>query len=478
MNTLVDTQAYVDQMPVMPEPSEMPDLPGLPDRPDMGNMPDLPDQPNPMDVGPGWRARLPGLPEILRFIGAGILVSALSVFLFQRWAPGNDLYHYLSLLALSAALTGAGLLSGIALHESKGARVFLGLVLLTLPIHFTVLGGLLYSQFAWETVRMDYPGMVTWQATDPGLLLMTLGAALVVLLPACWLGVKTFVRPVALPVTLALFGLSLPLLVPTRSLGLVAAMALLMALAVVWMELRVWRHRVALKTPEGRFLRGLLMLPFVLILGRGLWLYDTSLLLVAVAAAAVYGLLVVGVVHHRDRPQSATALGRLSLFPAAVASWGLASTLVDAGLPAAYEHLVMAVPFVAALMLLARVSVNDHSGYRLAAALVAITVVLGDLLVFGGVLHALLALVVGVATLSYGYLMEQKLVLGAGVLTAVVGLGFQVAYAVAGFEFGGWLVLAVVGTLAILSASLLERYGPALLQRWHQTRERLSAWDY
>jgi hypothetical protein len=138
----------------------------------------------------------------------------------------------------------------------------------------------------------------------------------------------------------------------------------------------------------------------------------------------------------------------------------------------------MAVPFVAALMLLARVSVTDHSGYRLAAALVAVTVALGDLLVFGGVFHALLALVVGVATLSYGYLMEQKLVLGVGVLTAVVGLGFQVAYAVSGFELGGWLVLAVVGTLAILSASLLERYGAGLVQRWQQAREQLSGWDY
>jgi len=139
---------------------------------------------------------------------------------------------------------------------------------------------------------------------------------------------------------------------------------------------------------------------------------------------------------------------------------------------------VMAVPFVAALMLLARVSVSDHSGYRLAAALVAVTVVLGDLLVFGGVFHALLALVVGVATLSYGYLMEQKLVLGVGVLTAVVGLGFQVGYAVSGFELGGWLALAVVGTLAILSASLLERYGAGLVQRWQQAREQLSGWNY
>jgi hypothetical protein len=457
MNAVVDNKLYVEQMPTLPEPPELP---------------------NPMDIGGGWRARLPGLPEILRFVGAGILVSALSVFLFQRWAPGNDLYHYLSLLALSAGLTGAGLVSGLALHESKGARVFLGLVLLTLPIHFTVLGGLLYSQFAWETVRMDYPGMVTWQATDPGLLLMSLVAAFVVLLPACWLGVKTFVRPLALPVTLALFGLSLPLLLPTRSLGVVATLALVMALTVVWLELRVWRRRVAMKTPEGRFLRGLLMLPFVLILGRGLWLYDTSLLLVAVAAVAVYGLLLVGVVQHRDRPQLATALGRLSLFPAAVASWGLASALGDAGLPASYDHLVMAVPFVAALMLLARVSVSDHSGYRLAAALVAVMVTLGDLLVFGGVFHALLALVVGVATLSYGYLMEQKLVLGVGVLTAVVGLGFQVGYAVEGFALGGWLVLAVVGTLAILSASLLERYGAGLVQRWQKAREQLSGWDY
>ena len=40
-------------------------------------------------VAVSWRARLPGLPDILRFAGAAILVAALSVFLFQRWEQGT-----------------------------------------------------------------------------------------------------------------------------------------------------------------------------------------------------------------------------------------------------------------------------------------------------------------------------------------------------------------------------------------------------
>ena len=434
------------------------------------------------DSSSNWRDRLPGLPglpQVLRFAGATILVAALSVFLFQRWGAGNDLFRYLTLLGLSAGLTGAGLLSGILLREGKGARVFLGIVLLTLPIHFTVLGALLYSQFSLEPLLSSYPGVVSWQATDPTSLLLTLAGALAVLLPACWIAVRTFVRPQAAAFTVALFGLAMPLLLPTRSLTAVTVMALLMAAVVVWLELRVWRRSVALKTGEGRFLRGLLVLPFLLILGRGMWLYDTSVMLVAVAAVAMFGMLLVAVKKNQQRPQLASALAGLSLLPAATASWALADSLNSLGLLSQeYTAMVLAAPFVAALLLLSKVSPGGGSRYRLTAALVTLAVVLAGLSLYGGALHSLLALLVGVLTLSYGYLVEQKLVLVGGVLTAVLGLGFQVAYAVQGFELGGWLTLAVLGTLAILSASLLERFGGQMMERWQLARERLSGWEY
>ena len=460
MNTL-----YIDQMPASVSPEQR-----------QAGMESL------SDSSASWRDRLPGLPglpQVLRFAGASILVAALSVFLFQRWGAGNDLFRYLTLLGLSAGLTGAGLLSGILLHEGKGARVFLGMVLLTLPIHFTVLGALLYSQFSLEPMLSHYPGLVSWQATDPGSLLLTLAGALLVLLPACWIAARTFVRPRATAFTVALFGLAMPLLLPTRSLTAVTVMALLMAAVVVWLELRVWRRTVALKTAEGRFLRGLLVLPFLLILGRGMWLYDTSMMLVAVAAVAMFGMLVVAVKKNQQRPKLASALANLSLMPAATASWAFTDSLNSLGLLSQqYTAMVLAAPFVAALLLLSRVGPNGGSRYRLTAAMVTIAVVLVGLSWYGGALHALLALVVGVLTLSYGYLVEQKLVLVGGGLTAVLGLGFQVAYAVQGFELGGWVTLALLGTLAILAASLLERFGGQMMERWQLARQRLSGWEY
>ena len=458
MNTV-----FVDEMPAMPA------------------SPEQQKQQPPVEVATAnWRDRLPGLPELLRFAGATILVAALSVFLFQRWEQGNDLFRYLTLLGLSVGLAGAGLLSGIALRESKGARVFLGLVLLTVPIHFTVLGALLYSQFSWQPLLHSYPGVVSWQAADPGSALMLLAAGLLVLLPVSWIAVRTFVRPQAVAFTMALFGLTAPLLLPTRALAAVTVMALLMAAVVVWLELRVWRRSVPMKTPEGRFLRALLMVPFGLLLGRGLWLYDASMMLVAVAAAALFGLLVVAVAKNRQqRPQLASVYAGLSLVPAAVASWGVASSLASAGLLApSYLATVLAIPFVAALLLLSRVSPEGGSRYRLTAALLAIAVTLAELVLFGGAVHALLALLIGVLTLSYGFLVEQKLVLAGGVLSAVIGLGFQVANALQGFELGGWFTLALLGTVAILAASLLERFGGRVMERWHKARAHLADWQY
>ena len=427
----------------------------------------------------GWRDRLPGLPEVLRFTGATILVAALSVFLFQRWGAGNDVFRYLTLLGLTVGLTGAGLFSGILLREGKGARVFLGLVLLTVPIHFTVLGALVYSQFSWEPIVFNYPQMATWRASSPIAALSALGGALLVLLPVIGFSAMTFVRSHAVALTAAMFGLGLPLLLPTRSLGVVTLLALGLVLAVLWLELRVWRRRAAMKTPEGRFVRGLLMLPFAMLLGRGLWLYDASSMLVAVAAGAVFGLLLLGAAHNRERPRLARLYAGLSLLPAAVAAWALVVSLRDAGwVAASFETSVMALPFIVAMLLVSRVVPGGGAGYRRVAALVAVFVALGELLLFGGVAHALIVLGVGVLTLSYGYLMQQKLLLTSGVLAAVIGLGFQVYHALEGFELGGWLTLAAIGTLAILSASLLERFGSRLVERLRQAREHLADWDY
>ena len=82
--------------------------------------------------------------EALRILGAAILLASMSLFLLQGWNEGNDIRRYLMLLAQTGLLTAAGFALSHGLKETKGARLFFGLALVSIPANFTILGALLY----------------------------------------------------------------------------------------------------------------------------------------------------------------------------------------------------------------------------------------------------------------------------------------------------------------------------------------------
>ncbi|RLA30822.1 MAG: hypothetical protein DRR11_12410, partial [Gammaproteobacteria bacterium] len=106
------------------------------------------------------------LSEALRMVGAAVLLASMSVFLMQGWNDGNDISRYLLLLAQTGLLTAAGFAMSHGLKETKGARIFFGLSLVSIPANFTILGALLYSVFQWDGGLSTYPGYATWQIED------------------------------------------------------------------------------------------------------------------------------------------------------------------------------------------------------------------------------------------------------------------------------------------------------------------------
>ena len=71
--------------------------------------------------------------EALRLLGAGVLVASMSVFLLQGWNEGNDISRYLLLLSQTGLLAVAGFAMAYGLKETKGARMFFGLALISHP---------------------------------------------------------------------------------------------------------------------------------------------------------------------------------------------------------------------------------------------------------------------------------------------------------------------------------------------------------
>ena len=100
-------------------------------------------------------SRLASVSTMLRSLGAMLVVAATSTFMLQQWSDGSDVTRYLTLLALTALLAGAGFACGLGVRETRGARTFLELVIAAVPVHFAVLGGLLQSQFPWDQAFSD-----------------------------------------------------------------------------------------------------------------------------------------------------------------------------------------------------------------------------------------------------------------------------------------------------------------------------------
>jgi len=78
----------------------------------------------------------------------------------------------------------------------------------------------------------------------------------------------------------------------------------------------------------------------------------------------------------------------------------------------------------------------------------------------------------------YGYMVEQRVVFILGGFTLLVGLGYQIQYAIQIFDLGSWASLAALGVSAILIGSAIERHGSRIKTRLAHWGERFRSWQY
>ena len=201
------------------------------------------------------------LSECLRILGAAGLLASMSLFLLQGWSDGNDIRRYLMLLAQTGLLAAGGFALSHGLKEAKGARLFFGLALVSVPANFTILGALIYSVFQWDGGLTNYPDYASWQILDVANIGITFAGAMLVLLPVTMFAFAIMARQSAKGLSFNFFALNALLVLPVRS-SLIAG---LLALGGVVYAMMVVRRAVnndsALKTGEGRFAISTLFIP-------------------------------------------------------------------------------------------------------------------------------------------------------------------------------------------------------------------------
>lgn len=174
--------------------------------------------------------------EALRVLGAGVILVSMSVFLLQGWSEGNDIRRYLLLLAQTGLLGLAGFALSHLVRETKGARLFFGLALVSVPANFTILGALLYSVFQWDGGLTTYPGYAEWRIDDIANIGLTMSAAMVVLIPVTLFCFAVMARHSAKPLAIHFLLLNVLLLLPVRNslaAGTIALAGALYALYVM-----------------------------------------------------------------------------------------------------------------------------------------------------------------------------------------------------------------------------------------------------
>jgi hypothetical protein len=423
-------------------------------------------------------ARLFGLPRLLRWMGASVLVAAALSFLLQGWERGDDIARTFHFLGFTGVLTVAGFLCGLRIGDEKSARTFLGLAIGAVPVHFTVLGALLYSQFPWLSGFADYPAYAHFSAPDRAMALLTVALGTAFLVPVCWTAFLAFARPAARSLTAAYLLANATLLVPTRHPDVIGLLALALLAAALLFDRRCLRPLQALRTLEGRVARALMAAPFLLLVGRTLNLYEASSLFLAALASCLSVVLFFLVPSATTRRRVALASQYASL-PFVACAWvfvleALQPTLqlgVAWGLP------LVCLPIAALHGAMSFGAIDGGAPMRRVAALLATGGMTLELLFFPGVLASVGCLATAIAAAAYGHAAEQRWVFVTGLSALAFGLLYHLRYAADLYALSPWGSLAVLGTATVVVAALLERHHRALAAHVLELRGRVAAWN-
>lgn len=423
------------------------------------------------------------MPRVLRGIGAVLLVIAASSFMFRDWGQHDDVTRYLMLLGQLVLLTAAGFFCGLKLDEKRGARTFLSLVVAVIPVHFAVLGGVLYSQLAMDAPTSALPTFAVWRATDATTAIgLALGAQLV-LLPATFVAMLTLVRRHAIPMTLAFVGLNALLLLPIREPDVVAAVIACVAPLALLFQLRVLARTPSLETKQGRYVRAMLPVPVLVLVGRTVLYYPITAPFLGVLLLAIGLAVFVFAVHlHDDQTPTRFAAARATGVATMIAGWlvtvgrGPLTRIFDGGAEA-FDVPLLTLP-AAAIVLLASERTPSKLPYRRLGAALATFGVCVDVLAVNELVTGLSTLAVGVALLAYGARVRQKAVIVLGSVSVGFGLVSAALLTIRVETLTHWGTLTAIGTALIFGAAALDRNRQALQRRLLDLHTRMRAWNY
>ncbi len=240
------------------------------------------DRSTPSDTADGTQSifdrlkQITSVSDILRVFGACAVIASMSLFLLNGWSDGNDIQRYFKLLAQTGLLAGSGIALSFWLKENKGARLFLGLGLISVVANFTILGALTYSMVQLDGGLIDYPSIVTWKVVSASTFWPVFAGAVTLLGLLTRFSFSIYARNIAGPLSLNFLILCSLLLIPVRSSLAISIIAIAAVLAAYKAVEQLRKNQHVVLTNETKFAFCLLFVPGLIIIARAISLYNVD----------------------------------------------------------------------------------------------------------------------------------------------------------------------------------------------------------
>lgn len=415
------------------------------------------------------------LPSLLRGFGAAAVLFSLYCFLMKGWEGSSDLIRYLILLAHTAGLTVIGLSSGHYLKEAKGARLLITLGLTSVSINATILGAFFFSNLG-SSMSGHMPDMALWSTESLSSTLWLTALSAPILGFVTLIGFRTLARGISKQLT-GLYLLSCAiLLIPLRDPTIAAIISVLLAMTALF-----WMKKSALKGAEIQTREGLIalciqMLPLGVLIVRNFWLYDDAPILIVGALVSLFIALRQITLLLKARSAIRSLLDFVSAAVSLLAGFYLSAELNGLGLSLQDATVIGFLTCALMMYELAERSPELNSLFRLVASFIATTTFVFNI----GFIHdhSLITTLIGVAMVTYSYMNKQKSVFAGGITITIMGLFTHISFILSFFDFGIWVSTALLGTAAIVAASIIEAKGELLKNRFLKIKERYGEWQY
>lgn len=413
----------------------------------------------------------------LRFAGVTALLAAAGAFLTQHWTDASYLSRYGMFLLFTALVTGAGVFCSSTIKEQKGARAFLGVTVMFLPVHFAQLGALLFSQFGSvpESAVSYYPYLY-WEAPSLGIASAVTALGIAALLPMAYFAFSALARNHADKLLRTTFVCGAALLIPTREPAFIAAILGSLAIFSTFRDQQISVFP-EMRTVEGRAAR---LVPFVTIItmiGRQCALYNASAFLV--------GLVLVGLSYAAMGMRAANAERSGATAFAEVVAWMLAIPgmlaisydICESFRPApSIEPLFLGLPLGAVMIHLERRARVCSLLFKTVAVLSIGLTFVAEYSYSDSLLPSTMGLILAIVAVTTASAIESKTLFWIGAVGCVASLLRMLELCINLHVVSPWIVLGVIGTAAVIGGSYIERNFTAILERFRNRRLTVISW--